>query len=332
MKWTADFETITNPEDCRVWASAVCPIENPDTVYYGNSIDWMIKMFSDHIGDTFYFHNLKFDGEFIISYLLNNGWKHNHDSRSLKPKQFNTLISDKGQFYSMKIKFNNEGIVTIIDSLKIIPFSVDQVAKTFGLPVSKLSINYDEYREPGHILTKDEIEYLRNDVRIMAMALKILFDQGLTKMTQGSNALNDYKNMVKKNFFKKWFPVPEYDEDVRQSYKGGFTYLNKQYEDVDIQEGIVLDVNSLYPSVMHGKPLPYGEGKYFPGSISKRRTISFICADVYLSILFKRRLYTYHTAKKQLKFCANRICRNFRVRRCNFMFNLRRSGAILNPL
>ena len=84
-------------------------------------------------------------------------------------------------------------------------------------------------------------------------------------MTQGSNALFDYKRTVTKRRFEKWFPIPDYDADVRRSYRGGFTYLNPKYKGVDVGGGLVFDVNSLYPSVMHDKPLPYGEGIYFDG-------------------------------------------------------------------
>ena len=41
----------------------------------------------------------------------------------------------------------------------------------------------------------------------------------------------------------------EIDHDMRQAYKGGFTYLNPIYKEKDIGGGVVLDVNSLYPSV-----------------------------------------------------------------------------------
>lgn len=34
---------------------------------------------------------------------------------------------------------------------------------------------------------------------------------------------------------------------------------------MEIGEGIVLDVNSLYPDVLYNTPMPYGEGKYFEG-------------------------------------------------------------------
>lgn len=210
MNYTADFETTTQLEDCRVWAYAICEIDNTTNFNYGNSMDGFFEILKNHIGDNFYFHNLKFDGEFIIHYLFTHGWEFNEDEKNLKKHQFTTLISDKGMFYSMKLCFDDKGnrkkYVNIFDSLKIIPFSVEQVAKTFGLTISKLEIDYNECRETGHILTENEVEYIINDVRIMAMALKILFDQGLNKMTQGGNALNDYKKITGRKDFERYFP------------------------------------------------------------------------------------------------------------------------------
>lgn len=267
--FTADFETTTDPTDCRVWACGICEIGNPDNFIYMNDIDGFIEWARKQRKVTTYFHNLKFDGEFILCWLFENGFKFVADRRDLEKNTFTTLISDKGQFYSMKICFERKGkekdCLTIYDSLKILPFSVAAIAKGFNLPISKLEIDYNETREKGHILTKEEVDYLRNDVEIMARALHILFEQGLIKMTQGSNALYDYKRTVGTKNFSKWFPIPEYDSDIRQSYKGGFTYLNPKYKEIDLKDGIVLDVNSLYPSVMYYQPLPYGEGIFFKG-------------------------------------------------------------------
>ena len=266
MKFTADFETTTDVDDCRVWATGICSIDEKLSFYYGNSIDWLFSFFSLYPNSTFYFHNLKFDGEFILCYLFNNGFAHSKNrTKNLEPHTFNTLISDKGQFYSICIKLDEDNTVTIYDSLKILPFSVDVVAKSFNLPIEKLELDYKEKREPGHILTSTEKEYLKHDVQIMAMALKTLFEQNLRKMTQGSNALFDFKNIMGQRKFKKLFPIPKYDADVRQSYRGGFTYCNPKIQGKDLGEGIVLDVNSLYPSVMYYNPLPYGEGMFFKG-------------------------------------------------------------------
>lgn len=210
MLYTADFETTTDESDCRVWAWGVCEIDNFDNFKYGTTIESFIRFMEESNNSTFYFHNLRFDGEFLLHYLLTHSYKWVKDIKEEETKTFSTLISDKGQFYSIRIIFEKKGrkkkFVRIFDSLKILPFSVEDIAKGFNLPISKLEIDYDEKREVGHILTDVEKAYLKNDVEIVARALSVLFNQDLDKMTQGSNALHDYKMTVGKKEFERWFP------------------------------------------------------------------------------------------------------------------------------
>ena len=244
---------------------------NENNLKIGNNIDTFFEFCKAEKNPEIYFHNLKFDGEFIISYLLNHGFEHIKDRKEKKNNSFTTLISDMGMFYSIVVYFEvgNKTVkkVTFYDSLKIIPFSVDQIAKSFNLEISKLSIDYNEKREKNHILTEEEKAYIKNDVLIVAQALNVLFKQKLTKMTQGANALSDFKEILKKSRFEHYFPPLEKwaDKDIRKAYKGGFTYLNPEYEGKEVGAGVVLDVNSLYPSVMYEKLLPYGEGILFEG-------------------------------------------------------------------
>lgn len=276
MIFSCDFETTTDPDDCRVWGYGIHAVGKDDFIC-GNSLDNFMKWCRLQPKATLYFHNLKFDGEFIIHWLLSHKFQHEKDKRNNGPNTFNTLISDKGMFYSIEIIWDNEikpgtnNRTKIYDSLKVLPFSVDKVAKAFDLPISKLKIDYDEYREPGHILTQQEVDYIKNDVAIIAKALPHLFEQKLNKMTQGSNALADYKKVIGKKHFEKWFPILDYevDKQIRQSYKGGFTYLNPIFKEKDLDRGIVLDVNSLYPSVMYDCLLPYGEPVAFTGRYKK---------------------------------------------------------------
>lgn len=188
-KFSADFETATWKEDeTWVWAWCVAEIGNESNIQIGNNIDSFIEFCMKEKNPDVYFHNLKFDGEFIIHYLLTHGYKHVTNIKEATDKTFTTLISDVGAFYSIKVYFKrmNKKVksVTFFDSLKIIPFSVDQIAKSFNLPISKLNIDYNEEREIGHELTEEETAYIKNDVLIVAKALKVLFDEKLTKMTQ----------------------------------------------------------------------------------------------------------------------------------------------------
>ena len=57
----------------------------------------------------------------------------------------------------------------------------------------------------------------------------------------------------------------EVDSQIRKSYRGGWTYCNPGYQGKPVKNGIVLDVNSLYPSVLFNKPLPTGQPVHFNG-------------------------------------------------------------------
>ena len=270
-KFTADFETATWKDDeTWVWAWAVSEI-GEENFEYGTDIESFIEFCKKEKNASFYFHNLKFDGEFLIYYALTHGYKHIEKKEDIAENTFSTLISDMGQFYSITFYYSkgNKRVhkTTFYDSLKIIPFSVDETSKAFNLPISKLKLDYNKVREKGHKLTNEEIEYIKNDVLIMSKALKVIFDEDLTKMTRAGNALADFKEIITKSKFLHYFPTLDLqvDKDIRQSYKGGFTYLNPLYKEKDVKEGIVLDVNSLYPYVMYEKLLPFGEPFYFQG-------------------------------------------------------------------
>lgn len=276
--FSADFETTTELDDCRVWAYALSNIQNPKEFIYGNSIeDFMDFCANEKHNYTMYFFNLKFDGAFILSYLLNNGYERIDNKKYKKDKTFTTLITDRGAFYAIEIYFEVNGKmvnkVKIIDAMKIFPnFSVERLAESFGLPISKLELDYKTKREVGHELTQQEIDYIRNDVEIVAWALQAMFDKGLTKMTIASDAMNDFKKRCP--IFSKLFPrlQPEIDKDIRASYRGGFTYLNSKYVAKELGEGLSLDVNSLYPSVMKKEAMPIGQPVFFEGEYQEDDT------------------------------------------------------------
>ena len=269
-RFTGDFETATWVEgETWVWAWALCDIENPMSVDVGNSIESFFERIKKEANPYIYFHNLKFDGEFILYYLMNNGYEY-VESKEKRDKTFSCLISDMGLFYQIEVYFEvgkKTKKVTFIDSLKIINQTVESMPKTFKIEENKLKIDYNLPREKGHILTKEEEEYIKNDVVIVAKALKYLFDMGLTKMTAGSNALSEYKEIMNINKFRAMYKPLTYeiDKDIRRAYRGGFTYLNPIYKNKSVKEGEVLDVNSLYPSVMYKEILPFGEPYFYEG-------------------------------------------------------------------
>lgn len=268
-QYVGDFETTTDPDDVRVWASCLVDIDTSETSFIGNDIESMFNFLKTR-NSIVYFHNLKFDGEFIISYLLRNGYKYS-DRDVKRAKTFESLITDGGVFYSITVYFAVENKsykkVVFYDSLKKLPFKVSVIAKAFNLKDEKLTIDYNAPRPVGHVLTKEEEDYIVADCRIVAQALKIQFEQGLKKMTNASDALTGYKSIKGRLNFERLFPVfpVEMDADIRRAYKGGFTYLNPRYKDKRVKGGVTLDVNSLYPSVMYNELLPFGYPVFFEG-------------------------------------------------------------------
>lgn len=295
QKYVADFETVTwLSDETYVWAYAICEIGNIENIEIGNNIDDFFKFCENTKNPVIYFHNLKFDGEFILSYLFNHGFTWINDKKYRSDKTFTTLISNMGLFYQIEVYFNvgNKKVnkVTFIDSLKILPFSVEDMAKTFNLEFRKLELDYDKPRPKGYILNESEREYIKNDVRIVAKCLELMFDNEMTKLTIGSNALYNFKSIITENRFKYLFPKLSYnvDHDLRQSYKGGFTYLNPIYKDKDIKRGITLDVNSLYPSVMYNRPLPFGDPIYFDGKYNEDKVYNLYIQRIVCSFKIKK--------------------------------------------
>lgn len=275
MQYSGDFETTVDPLDCRVWAWGLCNIDETDQFEHGTDIESFFNRVSRESCKV-YFQNLKFDGEFLLYYLFRNNFDYVPSRNDLYTKSFCTLISDSGQWYSIQVCFERKVkgniMLTVLDSMKLLPFSVDKVAQTFKLDVSKIEKPDEFYKRPrakGHQLDPEEKEYLKADCQIMAMALQTMFTQSLTAMTIGSNALKDFKRIFDEKEFKRTFPVPDYDSDIRKAYRGGFTHLMKKYRNKTVKVGIVLDVNSLYPYVMYSKLMPYGNGQYFDGEYEK---------------------------------------------------------------
>lgn len=281
MIYTADFETINDPDDCRVWAWAILSI-NEKEYYTGTNIKSFMKQIEKLRNAEIWFHNLRFDGSFILYELFRQGFEYSNKKEN---HTFNTLISDMNQFYEIEIVFKggkNGNKIKLHDSAKVIPLRIEQMPKAFGIEIEKLEIDYNKKRPVGYQLTEEEREYLRHDVTIAARAMGYFIDQGLYGMTIGSIALKSFKKTG--NIEKNWqnlFPMDlELDSEIRPAYKGAFTYVKDTETGKEQKEGLVFDVNSLYPSVMYYEQMPYGAPIKFYGKYKEDK-----CYPYYFQIL-----------------------------------------------
>lgn len=314
--FVADFETSKENNSTWVWAWGFCEIGNIDNFQYGSTLDSFMEWCKKgKINKTVYFHNLRFDGEFIFHWLLENGFT--YDPGKKREKTFSCLISGQGAFYSIEILFKkmNKKVkkITILDSMKKLPFSVARVAKGFGLSMTKGDIDHDVIRYPGHVITPDELDYLKRDVQIIAMALGVQMEQDLDRMTIGGDSMKDFKaglaggDLKKgKKIFERYFPtLPLHiDTQIRGSYKGGYTYVNPKYAGQNIGSGMVFDINSMYPWAMRYKDLPYSMPLPFKGKYMQDEQYPLYVQRLYCEFTLKPKHLPTIQIKNNLRYKA----------------------------
>lgn len=296
--YMGDFETTVfdNQEYTEVWAAA-CVELYTDEVHIFHSIAEQFEYFlSLKENIVCYYHNLKFDGSFWLSYLigtlkftqafeeLDEYTIKQVKRQAMKNNSVQYSINEMGQWYKIIIKAKGK-YIELRDSLKLLPFSVEAIGQSFQTKHKKLTMEYKGFRYAGCPISEKERQYIANDVLVVKEALEIMFDQKLDKLTIGACALAEFKKTIDlfwgKDFYDENFPdlyKMEIDEQlfgqataggyVRKSYRGGWCYLVKGKENRVYHNGTTADVNSLYPSMMSsesGCSYPVGYPTFWKG-------------------------------------------------------------------
>lgn len=170
-------------------------------------------------------------------------------------------------------------------------------------------MEYTGFRYAGCEITKEEQEYIANDVLVVKEALEIMFKQGHNKLTIGSCCLEEYKKICRSSLeiqldYAEMFPnlydfkidkqEHKYDNAgdwLRKSYKGGWCYLVKGKENKIKTNGTTADVNSLYPSMMSsksGNKYPIGLPKFWTGNFIPDQALK---ENMYYFVRIKTRFY-----------------------------------------
>lgn len=297
--FACDFETTvyegqTNTE---VWSAACVELGTEDVMIWGNIADQLSYFEKLNRNVIAYYHNLKFDGSFWLDYLLKNPkYKQAYvmqdeetksgyfiDTKEMPSYSFKYSISNLGNWYSITIK-TDKHLIDIRDSLKLLPFSLDRIGKSFKTKHQKLTMEYEGYHFANCPITNEERQYIANDVLVLKEALEIMFSEGHKKITIGSCCLAEYKkSLMCKDDWDMFFPdLTEYkldkdlygaenaDQYIRKSYRGGWCYVVKGKERKIFNHGSTADVNSLYPSMMSsesGNYFPVGDPHFWKGEI-----------------------------------------------------------------
>lgn len=221
---------------------------------------------------------------------------------------YKVSISNMGQWYSCRITFIDKTI-EIRDSLKKMPFDLRTIGKSFATKYQKTTMEYasSNHKAFGYI-SDEEMEYIVNDVLVLAEAIYIVWHKfNMKGLTIGSDCLKEFKKL-NPNFDTLFPDMTQIDlsehggpkmtayEYCVKAYSGGWCwknpvadekvfYADKQYSDnikakldkmclsetnlTKVKHMLVVDVNSLYPSVMIDSNMtegyPVGRPVYSPG-------------------------------------------------------------------
>lgn len=271
-----DIETCLTDANIIVPYAAGYKIHGDKKLFYGlDCVTQLINYIQHHYSDyIFYTHNLDFDGIYLLQALI---------ATTKDPEKIQVILKEGESIVSIKI--DN---LQIFDSLKILPISLNNLAKDFQLTRTKIilpynfirdnilnyigkkpniefytKINQQQYNQLPDIFNvkKDTLQYLDNDLEILyAIIVKfqtIIYDQFQIDIT----IVKTIPGLAYRLYIKRYYQ-PSYNvkaikgipaNDIGQSHYGGISNVYQQ----TIQNGYYYDINSQYPNAIL-KSIPTG--------------------------------------------------------------------------
>lgn len=302
--WVCDFETIVEQTEyfkkynrTGLTYGYIESMESEKFYYEFNNITDLFKFFSyKKCNQIIYFHNLSFDGVFILDFLGNHNFKMSiNDEIGKEDKTFRIHRSTGSKIYMIDVTFENKykQLITLQFrcSLHILQKGVESLGKDIGNPKyldgQKENENF-HIREPMHdvkAFKKQNLDYClycQNDVKIVKQCLKefykpfydFLSDWGFEQEFQGikqciTTAAISLRLQIIMAQSLGYEPLNSLYLNNYKSWSimdkftnGGLTTNNLDYVEQELNEPIIsIDLKSAYPAVMAGK-IPIGQMLY----------------------------------------------------------------------
>ena len=151
MIWFADFETDVSDGKAAVYLGYIERLDTNDGCLF-LTIDEMIKYlckYNTKKTHTVYFHNLSWDGEFIIWWLITNGYEPQLTKVS-KPKQFRERTDWMGKRGEIYVNVNGCRILFLC-SYKMWPIKAEKIGESLGYPKLKIEHNIGRHYQSVEI-------------------------------------------------------------------------------------------------------------------------------------------------------------------------------------
>lgn len=304
MKYfVADFETTTGFSDyykktgkTRVLLWFISNLYNNKDTRIGTKIEEFIEMLTSKPHSSIvYFHNLSFDGDYILKYLVKIGYRISNNKKDMSPKTI-VVFRQGGVIYHFRIQYtyykNGNKYRYTIDfkcSYRLLNSKVANLGTAYGIQKhldEEDSSFYDiEPQDRWEKYPPRFIEYIKNDVEIVRLSLL-----DFEKTIRSLKIVQDYEKYTKQKFnvfskltaasisfklMKIWLFLytkgsrehignflqvhSEEHKILKPFFKGGYSEFNPIYQGglTLTKNVLMIDINSAYPYQMT-KSLPYG--------------------------------------------------------------------------
>lgn len=269
--YTADFETTgavnLKIDGCtRVFLWSLVNVKSKQA-WYGYDIESFMDKVTELECKRVYFHNLKFDGSFLLSYLLSNDMYIPGVTGDMLAPDGNIMeirvMMKEGVRTDFRCSFNKSGV-----SVKALGVMYpDAGMKLDPVADGEVAI-WDRYYQPNETPSRIYVKYCIQDSMITAHFIEDEYKAGRTGVTSASDAYHGFRAYVSgetmhmpwEKFFKIYPKLTQEEDDfARGSYRGGFTHLNPKYVNQVLKDIHVSDIRGMYPDIMIKNKLPFGK-------------------------------------------------------------------------
>lgn len=159
--------------------------------------------------------------------------------------------------------------------------SLEEIAHAIG-ERGKSDLDVTKRRDPSYRATEEDIARVEGDTRILAKAMRLMYDRGLNSPTLAGDAWKiwhsgyinrimaeegcDWKEaskIVDQEIFPSLVEEVKFCDgttvDIRDAYFGGRVYLRKKYVEKNLTGISNIDCNSMHPTQMRYMEMPYGK-------------------------------------------------------------------------
>lgn len=265
MLWACDLETIkVNENEVKVCLGYLEAIESNESHLF-ISLDELfnfLKSYKKRVTHHIYFHNLSYDGEFIIWWLINQNLIPQIDKVD-GTNQFHEITDMQGSKIEISVNYKSTRIVFKC-SYKMWPVRLKDIGASLGF--KKLSCDLNDLRNYKSLkeVPKEHIDYVIRDVQIIKRKYLQYQKTYPIKRTSSGSSWRVFKNWYETTYgghdFNMNYSISEdWHKHISKAYWGGFTQCNEKYLGQHLKQPIKhFDINSSYPAIFLEHNLPYG--------------------------------------------------------------------------